>query len=295
MDLLNIGATRGNESAIRTQGNKQDNKQDSQTDGKDAFATSMAAAQSTASSTPSVTKPDVTPKASSGGFNLQTIEAGVDAWMEKRRNTQGIGADFLARVEGTVDAYRDVLKKADAQGGFSKPKEFLQGLNSQELHALQTMHSLADPINVSALSEEGALNLLLPQTMARDLDGNGLTSVGAAQLLIFPPAHAPQSFKDSWEQAMADAKPGMRLNMEMKMWMAAGGGLDVPGAAVDGRVAYDKPGFDYLGILQQVIDSTRENLKYQSTAAQREFGQDMIDTFQRVRDQLIEAKETAQA
>ncbi len=285
MDVMNIGATRWQDNGIRKYGDQR---------GSDAsFAGAMAAAQQSTSSTSSLPARDTVLEVSSSGFALKAIEDGLDAWMAKRRDTAGVSQDFLARINESLDAYRDVLKKADAQGGFEDPQAFLQGLNAQELRAIQHMHNLADPIDVDSLTEEGALNLLLPQTMARDLDGNGLTSVGAAQMMIFPPTNAPQSVKDAWQAAMADVEPGMRMTMELKMWMAAGGALAAAGPQGGARVDYERPDFDYVAALQRAIDGTKEGIKFQDTEAKRAYGEAMVVAFQRVRDQLASSGQNA--
>lgn len=287
MDVMSIGATRGQDSGIR--------KYDDQRGSDASFAVAMAAAQQSTSSTPSLPARDAVPQVSSSGFDLKTIEDGLDAWMTKRRNTSGVSDDFVARINNALDGYREVLKKADAQGGFEDPQAFLQSLNAQELRAIQHMHSLADPIDVDSLTEEGALNLLLPQNQARDLDGNGLTSVGAAQLMIFPPTNAPQSVKDAWEASMADVEPGMRMTMELKMWMAAGGALTAAGPQGGARVDYERPDFDYVAALQRAIDGTKDGIKFQDTEAKRAYGEAMVVAFQRVRDQLVASEQSALA
>lgn len=99
--------------------------------------------------------------------------------------------------------FSGILSRASAvESAVQKnPKEFLKTLSPTEMDLLRRAHSLADPIDISSLSDEGAQNLLVEPGAAQDLDNNGLTMVGKANTIAFPPRNAPASFKAAWEEA----------------------------------------------------------------------------------------------
>lgn len=100
--------------------------------------------------------------------------------------------------------YSQILSQAYREGGYASPKSFLQKLSPEQLSAIQQVQHLADPIRVPGLSEEGALNLLLPPDTQVDLNNDGLTSVGIAQTIRFPDSQTPAAVRDAWEMASAD-------------------------------------------------------------------------------------------
>lgn len=133
------------------------------------------------------------------GLDYDSIEAAYEDWSRQRR-ADGAGDDYMDRVDAEKQTYLDIVRKAEASGGFENPLDFLSTLTSQELQALQTTQSLGGEIDASSLTAEGAFNLLLPRSMARDLDGDGRFAVGTAQTIVFPPGDAPQAVKDAWEK-----------------------------------------------------------------------------------------------
>ena len=107
--------------------------------------------------------------------------------------------------------YRDVVTQAYERGGYVTPVAFLQTLSTAELATIQQVQHLADPIQVNQLSEEAALNLLLPPDTQVDSDGNGLTSVGAAQTIRFPDSRTPAKVRGAWEEATASLSESDRM------------------------------------------------------------------------------------
>lgn len=186
----------------------------------------------------------------------------------------GASQDFLARIEAAQPAYQAVVDKAQQSGGMNDPRGFLKGLNASELQALQHMHGLADPIQPAGLSHEAALNLLLPRGQARDLDGDGLTQVGAAHLIVFPPADAPAAFREAWRQGMQGVDPGLRLDMQLQMWQHSR--LD---AAPADRT-------DYRVVLDRVIAANEFNLPQQQTPAQKAHVQSLLNAYRQLREHL---------
>lgn len=129
----------------------------------------------------------------------------------------------LGRYRGQEDAaalgetYANVMSKAYDEGGYAAPKEFLRGLPPEELETVQTIHRLADPIQVDSLSEEGALNLLVPPAAQVDLNRDGITQSGAANGIRFPDSTTSPEVTQAWEEATAGMSWGERAIYELRM------------------------------------------------------------------------------
>lgn len=99
-------------------------------------------------------------------------------------------------------------------------KELLSEMSTDELELLQQAAGLAHRINVDAISEEGATNLLVgtEQDGMVDLNNDGLVEVGEAKLMTFPPVNAPQHVHDAWEEAIADLPDdGSKMMLQLQM------------------------------------------------------------------------------
>lgn len=110
----------------------------------------------------------------------------------------------LTSAESFKESYSEILRDAYSQGGYATPKEFLAGLSSDQLHNVQQVHRLAEPIQVDGLSEEGALNLLIPPCAAVDSNRDGLSAVGVAMTIGFPDSTTPRDIRDAWDAATAN-------------------------------------------------------------------------------------------
>jgi hypothetical protein len=100
--------------------------------------------------------------------------------------------------------YAKILNEAYSSGAMSDPQKFLESLSSSDLKIVQEMHSLADTINPSSLTTEGATNLLLPEGYCEDLNNDETYDVGVAKMTYFPPPDAPEEFLEAWSQCMSD-------------------------------------------------------------------------------------------
>ncbi|PCJ31969.1 MAG: hypothetical protein COA99_16755, partial [Moraxellaceae bacterium] len=78
---------------------------------------------------------------------------------------------------------------------------------------------LADPIQVSALSKEGAMNLLAQpdKTNMVDLNNDGIVEIGIAKMMTFPPVNAPAEVHQAWEEATAGMSEGDKMIMQLTM------------------------------------------------------------------------------
>ncbi len=107
--------------------------------------------------------------------------------------------------------FAHVLNRACENGAQLDARGFLARLRADDLQALQRNMGLAEPIRVEALSEEGARNLLLPEGYSVDLDGDGITEVGAAKIRHFPRAtHRRPSSTSGWRSPPAWTAPPIR-------------------------------------------------------------------------------------
>lgn len=113
--------------------------------------------------------------------------------------------------------FGDLLVRAHAEGGYLDPQGFLADLTADELATIQSVHSLAEPIDVAGLTEEGALNLLLPPVAQVDVNRDGLTQSGAAFGIRFPNSDTPADVVAAWDTATAGMPFGERMMYELRM------------------------------------------------------------------------------
>lgn len=156
--------------------------------------------------------------------------------------------------EAEAQTFKDILAgAADAKD----PKAFLMGLSAAQMEVLRKVHTLADPINVSSLTNEGAANLLEQPGSAQDLDNDGLTAVGAGTSMAFPPRNAPESFKAAWASATAGMS---EFEIPTHMIFAAGlANIGLEPGDPRWRNPYADPNYDYKGAADDIMRS----LKYQ--------------------------------
>ena len=107
----------------------------------------------------------------------------------------------LDEFEEMKQSYGGLLVRAYEEDGYSDPKAFLNTLSQDEMSVVQKINSLADPIRVDELTEEGALNLLLPSAAQVDLNRDGFTRNGVAYTGRFPDSNTPPEVVQAWEEA----------------------------------------------------------------------------------------------
>jgi hypothetical protein len=127
------------------------------------------------------------------------------------------GQKRLAPAEKLMQDYGQILLDAYNEGGYVNATAFLQTLTSDQLDTVQTIHRLANPIDVAQLQEEGAINLLIPPAAQVDFNGDGLTQVGIGQMIRFPDSSTSTEVRDAWEEATADLSPMERSHYAMQM------------------------------------------------------------------------------
>lgn len=119
-----------------------------------------------------------------------------------------------------VDNFSDLLDKAHSQQADRKSaKTILTDMTASELQLLQKATSLANPIQVSSLSKEGAMNLLAQpdKTGMVDLNNDGLVEVGAAKMITFPPVNSPEHVKEAWNKATENMNEKDKMILEFRL------------------------------------------------------------------------------
>jgi len=206
---------------------------------------------------------------------MTTTEPGLAAFAltantEKYLNLRGVTSDD--RV-----TFADILERTQRDNAGPDAKGFLARLSDGELSALQRAHGLVEAINVTALSDEGAANLLRQFDLRVDLEDDGFVDVGAATTWQFPPVNAPADVKAAWEEA-TQGLTDMEKMLKMAPFMArvAGANLrfDATGTAVgmaepgdpDFRNIFSEPGFSYSQMTRDLL-AELERFKYTLSAA----------------------------
>ena len=153
----------------------------------------------------------------SSSFWPERYDAGVAAGAEK----VGLDADAL-KAE-----FSAIMQKANDEDGYLDPRAFMKSLTREEREIVQVTQGLADPItssDIDGLSEEGALNLLLPQGVQKDWNKDGLYSVGKANGFRFPTDSTPADVRVAWEETtkgMSEKDLMMAEGRMMSMYASA--------------------------------------------------------------------------
>ncbi len=200
------------------------------------------------------------------------------------------------RYSNTVDAealkhsYGQILVRAYEEGGHATPKDFLASLSKDELATVQHVHALADPIRVDSLSDEGAMNLLVPPAAQVDLNHDGLTRSGLAYGLRFPDSNTPPEVVRAWEETTAGMSWGEQAIYQMQMklpLLTANIVCDQNGQFVRRREPGDpdfvnpmaSPDYSYLAATQARLDYL-EDFRYQIPTEQYQRDNEFWTIFQ---------------
>lgn len=130
-------------------------------------------------------------------------------------------AEFQARrqvAEKDQERYAAILNQAYSTGAMDDPVKFLNSLSPTDLGVIQRSVGLADAINPGTLSKEGAYNLLLPEGYRVDFNKDGISEVGLAKSIVFPPLDAPQEFKDAWLKATENMSEMDGASYGLSLW-----------------------------------------------------------------------------
>ncbi|WP_079437010.1 hypothetical protein [Zoogloea sp. LCSB751] len=177
-----------------------------------------------------------------GPTSSEALEAILGRTHAELSALRDVGADSQA-------VYAGVLNKAYGSGAMGNARQFLGSLSAEELEAVRRNHCLAEPINVAAISEEGARNLLLPEGFSVDLNGDGFEEVGAALTAHFPPDDAPAAVREAWFQATAAMPDGDAMTYGLMMHDA------VYGLRIDGHNTPSPYKADDMDSYRQIVSN----------------------------------------
>lgn len=124
-----------------------------------------------------------------------------------------------------VDQFEALLQSANEKLSTEKSaKQVLAEFSIDEMKLLQRATSLAEPIQIDALSDEGAINLLAQpdKTGMVDLNNDGVVEIGKAKTLTYPPLNAPAGVHEAWNQATANLSEADKMMLQFHMATANG-------------------------------------------------------------------------
>lgn len=198
-----------------------------------------------------------------GGEPLET--SAVNAWDNWFDSQQTRRYSQVKQPEQLKTGFSDIVARAHTEGGYEEPHAFLASLSREELSVVQAVQHLAEPIDVGSLTEEGALNLLLPPAAQIDLNHDGFTRSGAAYGMRFPDSNTPADVAAAWEEATADMPLEERMIFELQMMLpiltanihlkpdGTYSHTSEPGDP-DHRNPFAEPGFPYEQAAQDQLD-----------------------------------------
>lgn len=203
-------------------------------------------------------------------------------WQSGLDTTHPLNLPRYEAVASQADSFLNIVEKAVKEDGYSDPIGFLKGLSGSEMETLRIMHSLAAPIEPGDISEEGALNLLLPMNERKDIDNDGFVDVGKSVSWSFPPPNAPQSVHDAWEKTIEGISMGDKL-MASAMFLPSMLRIDDSGNVSEierseANNPYAKKGFSFSAFAQKRLDSL-EYFKNQMDGGQYEVQKGALSKF----------------
>lgn len=221
----------------------------------------------------------------------ESIVTSWNSWLSGELNgryQQATNQDELKQTFG------EILVRAHEEGGYVDPKSFLNNLSHDELAVVQRVQSLATGIRVDSLTEEGAVNLLLPPAAQVDLNRDGLTRTGVAYGGRFPDSNTPLGVTRAWEEATEGMDFGELAVAQLQMIspaIMANIKLDDQGAFLHryepGDPEYKNPmaaeNYSYLGVTQDRL-SYLESMKQRMSAEKYE---QQTSFWSKFRDSLI--------
>ena len=225
--------------------------------------------------------------AGSPNLNLNWWPERFDAGLENAADKLDVSVDEMK------ERFAEIVSKAEAEGGFSSPVEFLKSLPDEDLDFLSMVQGLADPIDRRALdtySPEAALNFMLPQGVQGDWNNDVIYSVGGGNSFRFPTNNTPQHVQDAWAEMTADMTMEEKMLAEGKFMisiMTANIKYDVNGKPVGsympGEEGWTNPfaniDYDYRQHAQERLD-WNEHIRGQISSEQyerdKEFWSDFI-------------------
>lgn len=179
---------------------------------------------------------------------------------------------------------------------YGKAKRYLAGLDPAQMETIRAFHHLAKDIDIAALDEEGAYNLLVHRYEQLDFDGDGLVKNGIGTMIPAFPQDMPNNLKSSIVDALQQLKNEglddfrdispvtMMLSFKFNAHAMLAQLKDKPGPWEN--IQLSKPNYDY-----SVLTEMQENLHHPTGGAYapQEYVE-RFDRFMEILDKIIEAK-----
>ncbi|WP_309024570.1 hypothetical protein [Pelagicoccus sp. SDUM812002] len=203
-------------------------------------------------------------------------------WRSELDTTHPLNLPRYDQVMGSSDAFLGIVEKAVMEDGYSDPLAFVQGLSGVELDTLKAMHSTGD-LNPATMTEEGALNLILPFNERQDIDNDGFVEKGHGVGWSFPPVNAPQHVHDAWKETTEGMTAGEKMMAEAALLPSMLRRDNATGEVTqversESNNPYARAGFSYVAIVQQRLDSL-EAFKHDMSSEQYDFKKDFLTRF----------------
>lgn len=121
---------------------------------------------------------------------------------------------FYEAREPYKQEFQKIYNDAKDKGiNISNAKEYLESLSKEELSTLQNYTRLANEIDVDALSNEGAYNLLLDHYEKYDFNNDGFVEDGIGKGMPLIPSHFSNTEKKALVDTFNSMDPSNMLSM----------------------------------------------------------------------------------
>jgi hypothetical protein len=170
--------------------------------------------------------------------------------------------------EDKQSAFQAILQERQ-QASHLTDKQFLSTLTTQQMMDLLAYHGLTHPIQINAISDEGAANLLTTPEFQRDLDGDGLVAVGAAKLFVFPAPDAPREVHEAWAELTKEEQFTISTRAFTK-WLIQNLEAIKAGDEASYTSIYQGPDTDYEKLVDELLLVVKQQQKYWTYEEYRE-------------------------
>ncbi|MDB5054276.1 MAG: hypothetical protein JWM44_2326 [Bacilli bacterium] len=188
-------------------------------------------------------------------------------------------------------AFQEILTKRESAPNTSD-KQFLRSLNSEEMDTIKAYnHQSSRSINIDNLSDEGAHNLIAAPGDLKDLNNDGLVTVGEANMEVFPPPGQPDGVYVAWLALSPEAQKNIRHEADLK-WTLANMGMWDKDLGINKnynknyQTIFNQPGVSFSGFVDQLMT---QRIQQNNIAASDNF-QNIMDDLTHFKNELIKHK-----
>lgn len=202
--------------------------------------------------------PTKAPPLTGGGLQLSSYDARMLSVRRISMEDQGRYMDLLNTF------LADPANRAN-------PQAFMQTLDGDKLDLLARVHSYGamSTLDPATMNDEEALNFILPDSQAVDLNDDAMVAMGnGGRSFRFPPPNAPQGVKDAWEEAAASMSEIDRMTLTLG-FMPLNLKLEANGAVVaiapgdpDWKNPFSGPNVPYRDMIEKQIDGLEHSRKF---------------------------------